>query len=276
MTQTQHLPPGYFLGTDERERARLLAQGEINRAETEALLDRLEIPTAGGRAVDFGCGPLGVLDMLSRRVGPAGEVVGLDHEARMIGFAQRSIAERGLANVTLIQADARATGLDADSFDFAHERLVLITLTSPHEVVAEMVRVVRPGGWVMAQNVDWISWMCEPAHPAWDSLLDALVKAWGTLGLDPFTGRHLPALLRDAGLVDVAVKVSAHLQRLGDPNQLLLLRLIGIFRDQIVDGGFLDAPQLAQLAGDLEEHLSRPETFTVAPVLFHAWGRKPG
>ncbi len=62
----------------------------------------------------------------------------------MIGFAQRSIAERGLANVMLIQADARATGLETDSFDLAHERLVLITLTSPQAVVDEMVCVVRP------------------------------------------------------------------------------------------------------------------------------------
>jgi ubiquinone/menaquinone biosynthesis C-methylase UbiE len=94
---------------------------------------------AGG----FGCGPLGVLDMLSRRVGPTGEVIGLDSEPRMIGFAQRSVAERGLDNVTLIRADARAAGLKADSFDLAHERLVLIMLTSPQAVVDEMVRVVR-------------------------------------------------------------------------------------------------------------------------------------
>lgn len=70
MTQQQRSAPEYFLGSDESERARLLAQGEVHRAETEALLDRLEIP-AGGRAVDFGCGPLGVLELLSRRVRPA-------------------------------------------------------------------------------------------------------------------------------------------------------------------------------------------------------------
>ena len=275
MTQQQRAAPEYFLGSEESERARLLAQGEVNRAETEALLDRLEMP-AGGRAVDFGCGPLGVLELLSRRVGPAGEVVGLDSEPRMIGFAQRSIAERGLTNVKLIQADARATGLDGDYFDLAHERLVLITMTSPQDVVAEMVRVARPGGSVVTQNVDWISWTCEPAHPAWDSLLEALVKTWRATGLDPFTGRRMPALLRDAGLVDVAVEVSGHAERAGQHNHLLLLRFIGIFRDQITGGGFLDAPQLARLTGELEEHLSRPETFTLAPLLFRVWGRKPG
>jgi len=275
MTHGQRPAQGYLLGADESERTRLLAQGEIHRAETEALFDRIEIP-AGGHAVDVGCGPLGVLDMLSRRVGTAGEVVGLDSEPRMIGFAQRSIAERGLTNVNLIHADAAATGLDADFFDLAHERLVLVNLTSPRGVVAEMARVVRPGGWVVAQEVDWITWTCEPAHPAWDSLLDALIKAWGMIGLDPFTGRRIPAFLREAGLVDVAIEIRGHTWRPGQPNQLLLLRFVDIFRGQIIDGGFLDAPGLARLAIELEEHLSMPTTYVIHPLLFQAWGRKPG
>ena len=275
MTQKERPAPGYLLGADESERKRLLAQGEIHRAETEALFDHIEIP-AGGRAIDFGCGPLGVLDLLSRRVGTSGEVVGLDSAPRMIGFAQRSIAERGLANVKLIHADAAATGLDAESFDLAHARLVLVNLTSPQRVVAEMARVVRPGGWVAVQDVDWITWTCEPAHPAWDSLLDALIKAWATIGLDPFTGRRIPGFLRDTGLDDVAIEVRGHTWRPGQPNQLLLLRFVDIFRSQIADGGFLDAPRLAQLATELEEHLSAPGTFVIHPLLFQAWGRKAG
>jgi len=42
-----------------------------------------------------------------------------------------------------------------------------------------------------------------------------------------------------------------------------------------VSGGILDAAALAGLTGELTEHLSRPETFTLQPLLFHAWGRKP-
>jgi ubiquinone/menaquinone biosynthesis C-methylase UbiE len=274
MKQEERPAQSYFLGADDSERARLLAQGEIHRAETEALFDRLEIP-AGGRAIDFGCGPLGVLDLLSCRVGPTGEIVGLDSEPRMIDYAHRTIAERGLTNVRLIHADASASGLHTGSFDLAHERLVLVNLASPRRVVAEMVRVTRPGGWVVLQDVDWITWTCEPAHPAWNSLLDALVKAWRTLSLDPFTGRRIPAFLRDAGLVDTAIEARARTWRPGDPGQLLLLRFIDIFRSKIVEGGILDARQLARLAAELEEHLQEPGTFVMHPLLFQAWGRRP-
>jgi ubiquinone/menaquinone biosynthesis C-methylase UbiE len=104
----------YILGADDSEHARLLAQCGIYRPEAERLFERLGI-NSGQRVLDMGCGPLGVLDLLSARAGPAGEVVGLDNEPRMIAFAERAVAERGLTNVKLVQGDAASTGLPADS-----------------------------------------------------------------------------------------------------------------------------------------------------------------
>jgi hypothetical protein len=65
-----------------------------------------------------------------------------------------------------------------------------------------------------------------------------------------------------------------HIWRPGQPNQMLLLRFVDIFRSQIVDGRFLAAARLDQLATELEEHLSAPGTFVIHPLLFQAWGRK--
>jgi trans-aconitate methyltransferase len=92
----------YILGADDSELVRLLAQAEIRCREAELLLDRISVG-AGARALDVGCGPLGVLHLLSERVGPTGEVVGLDRERRMVVLAGRTIAERGLANVRLLE-----------------------------------------------------------------------------------------------------------------------------------------------------------------------------
>lgn len=69
----------YILGADDSEHARLLAVCEMRRPQAELLFERLGIGL-GQRVVDVGCGPLGVLDVLSARVGPTGEVVGLDNE----------------------------------------------------------------------------------------------------------------------------------------------------------------------------------------------------
>jgi SAM-dependent methyltransferase len=160
----KHAAHQYILGADDSEHARLLAQCEIHRPEAEWLFERLEI-SLGQRVLDVGCGPLGVLDVLSARVGPSGEVVGLDNEPRMIEFAERSIAQRGLSNVTLVRADAASTGLPDDYFDLAHERLLLVNMPVPQAVVAEMIRVVRPGGWIAVENADFTGWSCEPRTP---------------------------------------------------------------------------------------------------------------
>jgi len=53
------------------ERARLLAECELYRMEAELLMDRMCVQS-GWRALDLGCGPLGVLDVLWERIGPRG------------------------------------------------------------------------------------------------------------------------------------------------------------------------------------------------------------
>lgn len=266
--------PEYILGADESERLRLLAQCDIHRREAELLLEHINVPL-GGRAIDIGCGPLGVLDLLRERVGPAGSVVGLDNERRMLAFAQRTVSERALTNVTLALGDAVATSLPADSSDLAHARLVFVNHAEPDAVVREMVRVVRPGGAVALQEVDWISWTCEPPHPAWDRLLTALVGAWRAARLDPFIGRRLAGILTRAGLRDVDIAAHSHLWRAGDPYQTLLLKFIGIFQDRILEHGLLSIDELSRLTAELSAHLAQPETFVIYALFFQAWGRKP-
>jgi hypothetical protein len=65
----------YVWGTGLTEQQRLLRQIEFYIPEAAWLLDHLRI-RHGSRAIDLGCGPLGILDLLSERVGPLGEVLG--------------------------------------------------------------------------------------------------------------------------------------------------------------------------------------------------------
>ena len=265
--------PEYLLGADENERTRLLLQGEIHRAQAQRLLGRLSV-AGGGRVLDVGCGPLGVLDLLSAAAGADGEAIGLDNEPRMIAHAQRSIAELGLTNVRLALGEADETGLAGDSIDLAHERLVLINHPEPERVVAEMARVVRPGGWVALQEVDALSWACEPRHPAFDQLLATFVDAFTAAGLDPFVGRRLPALLRAAGLSDIEFDAQAHVWHSGHPYQALLLHFMGVLRERIIQSAILSEARLDRLVAEVEQHLARPDTFVIHPLFFQAWGRR--
>lgn len=273
-TVTVTTDPGYVLGAEAPELARLLFQAELHRVEATWLLDRVALP-AGGRAVDLGCGPLGIMDLLAEQVGPTGEVVGVDNEPRMLTLATRVLADRGLAGVRLVEADATATGLEPAAFELAHARLVLVNVRQPEAVVAEMARLVRPGGAVAVQDTDWISWTCLPAHPAWDRVRDALAAFRAARGLDVGMGRRLPGLLEAAGLVDVQAEGRVRFFRSDHPYQTLLLTFARLHADAMVADGLVGGDELDELVGQLERHLADPATVTVYATHVMAWGRRP-
>lgn len=280
MTETDtRRSPDYWLGAGAAERHRLLAQAEAYRPQAEQLLDRLALQ-AGWATVDLGCGPIGILDLLAERLGPDGEVVGVDIEQPMLDMAAASLAERGLPGARLIRADIAGTELAAASFDLVHSRLVLLNDPEPRRIVDEMVRLVRPGGFVAVQDLDKQSWTCEPAHPAWDRVMAGFQAAQTAAGLDEYIGRRLPRMLREAGLVDVEVAVHARMWAAPDStNRGKLVHFATLGREQILATGAYSGPDAAARFDadlrDLAEHLARPDTVVVNALLVQAWGRRP-
>ena len=263
----------YIWGTDLVERKRLLEQTELYVPEANWLLSRLKIK-AGSRAIDLGCGPLGILDLLSERVGSQGEVTGIEWEARFVELAKVLIAERGLENIDIKRGDAAATGFEASSFSFVHTRLLLIVVPEPQKVISEMVRLAEPGGVVAVEDVDIGVWSCEPPHPAWTRLFQVFLSVYTRHGQDVRIGRRLPELLRTAGLENVDFKAHARLNRPGDFHQQQLLVFLKLFWRQIIESELIGEKELVDLFQQLETHLADPNTFVVSPLLFQAWGYK--
>ncbi len=264
----------YIMRGTLTEQERLLAQAASYAPEARWLLDHLGVQP-GQRVADIGCGPIGVLDVLAERVGPRGAVVGVEREARFVEMARRVLAERQLTGVEVIQADASATRLPGESFDFVHERLVLLQQPDPAPMVAEMVRLVRPGGLVACADIDSVTMVCEPPHPAWTRLRDAFFTVCREYGMDVYFGRRLPGLLRAAGLADVGAETHVRLVHPGEYGRTSLLSLVTGVREQIIDRGLLSEAELAAEMDALQEHLRDPETLVVRELLFQAWGRKP-
>jgi ubiquinone/menaquinone biosynthesis C-methylase UbiE len=163
--------PVYALGTSRAERDRLRRQSEELQAHSVALLNRVGIEQ-GWSAIDLGCGPSGIIGVLAGRVGSAGQVTGLEINPANVTLAREFAAEHGLGNVQIMEGDARRTGLPASCFDLVHARTLLINIPDPAEVVAEMVRLARPGGWVASLEPDGALRVCYPPHPAWDRLVE--------------------------------------------------------------------------------------------------------
>src|SRR6201987_3439010 len=194
----------YALGTDEEETARLRRQSEELRPEAEALLARIGL-RPGQSAVALGCGPSGILGLLAAAVSPSGTVIGVDADSAHVAAARQFAFAASLRNVSVLAGDARHTGLPDDAFDLVHARTLLVTIPSPAEVMAEMVRIARPGGWIACQEPDAGQAVCYPAPPEWARLFELFRAGFSRSGADLLLGRRLPAMLWQAGLDDVKV-----------------------------------------------------------------------
>ncbi len=266
--------PQYLLGHSEDEELRLRRQAEELRQESAWLFDRMGLG-AGGRAIDLGCGPQGVLDLLSERVGSTGNVIGIEKNHQSVGIAKRFVADRWLNNVEVAQGDATATGLPGDSFDLVHARLVLVNVPYVEAVVREMVRLTRPGGIVASHEADYLSHFCDPPLQAWDRLFEIFKGYSSANGIDLFVGRRTHRLFREAGLVDIEVKPVIHVYPHGHNRRAIFWDFLQNVRDRILEQKFISESEFGELTAELKEHLDRPDTLVVSHLFFQVWGRKP-
>jgi SAM-dependent methyltransferase len=260
----------YLLGDSPAEIRHLVEQAEVYAEEAGQLFDAVGV-RPGIAAIDVGCGVMGVVHLLAERLGADGHVVGLDREPRMVEAARRFAGERGLA-VEFVEADATASDLPDRAFDLVHARTLLLNVSNPQEIIAEMVRIARPGGVIAVQEPDASSWTCDPPHPAWDILRTGILNAYRRSGKDFSIGRRIARMLRDAGLEDVQVRATARLTHTGDYYQTFLLTIAGLVRDVIVDAGELTADEFESYAVALRAHLDTPGTLTSQPLMWQSWG----
>lgn len=141
----------YILSSPE-EKGRLQLQARLWEPKVEAFLDEIGIQP-GWRCLDVGCGAMGILGPLSRRVGPSGKVVGIDKDPALLAAARAFIADEGLTNVEVMEADACRTNLPRESFDFVHARFILV-FGQADQILKEMLALARPGGILAVQETD--------------------------------------------------------------------------------------------------------------------------
>jgi SAM-dependent methyltransferase len=264
----------YPLGRNRAESARLQRQADELAADSAALLDRVGL-RPGQSAIDLGCGPRGILDMLAARVSPGGWVVGLDADPAHTAMAAEFAAGRGMGDVEIMTADARRTGLPSGSFDLVHARTLLINVPEPPQVVAEMARLVRPGGWVVSMEPDTEYAMCYPPHPAFTRLCEIFPVVAGRNDADPRIGRRVPELFRQVGLTEVGVEAKVQMYPYGNSRRANRFDLIRSMRPHIVEMGLADEAELDELDAAVRAHLDDPRTIAVSGLLFLAAGRKP-
>ena len=165
------------------------------------LLPHLE---PGLRVLDFGCGPGTISVGLAKAVEP-GELFGVDMEVSQIEIARAAAEAGGHQNAVFQTADVTDLPFEDDSFDVAHCHAVLMHAPDTEAVLAEVRRVLKPGGIISSREMFVDSSFLEPSmRDGWETFAK-LIEANGG---HPQIGRELKRLFLEGGFRDISVGVS--------------------------------------------------------------------
>jgi SAM-dependent methyltransferase len=176
--------------------------------EYEAMLRAVGLQP-GWRVLDAGCGPGSYLPLLGALLGPQGSIAALDLAPENIAAGRAATASAPLpCPIRWHQGDIRALPFPDGTFDavWCAATLQYLATDDLPACLAELRRVVRPGGLVALKDYEAGHMVFGPADPSvrWH-LYDALARSRGTSAaqIGTLRPRHMRTWLRAAGCVDV-------------------------------------------------------------------------
>jgi len=267
----------YLHGTHPEEQQRL---SQLNDLLNTASLRELEL-VAGERVLDVGCGLAQLTRGMARVVQPAGCVVGVERDATQIAEARRQArtdGEQGL--VELREGDAVDLPLADEewgSFDVVHARFILEHVPDPLAIVRSMVRAARPGGRVVLEDDDHELLRLWPESQGFYQVWQAYIRAFESLGTDPYVGRHLVSLLHEAGARPMRNTFNFFGGCAGSPSfEALIRNFVGIIesaKQKMVSSGNIGASTIDEGLAAFEEWSRRPDAAMWYPTCWAA-GRR--
>jgi ubiquinone/menaquinone biosynthesis C-methylase UbiE len=249
-------------GPDETERL---------RRKTEHVLVGRHLHWAGVHAgesfVDFGCGA-GEVALAAARLCSPGRVTGIDGSRERLASLLARAEAQGLTHVDVHPAFVSGVGstrLPQNGFDHAWARFFLEYQPRPATVLAEMTRIVRPGGRVTLIDLEGNGvW-----HHGMDGRLEAglteVITDLTTTGFDPHIGRRLRHVARATGLVDIRHEIEPYHRIVGRPDSHtaeVWRRKIDGLRTSYLTRLFPHKRHLAWVFDAYQEFLLRDDTMT--------------
>lgn len=194
-------PAATTAGGFASEVARLAAQAELSFAEELRILRDLGIADAAP-LLELGAGSGAVTRLLQGAL-PGLPVICVDIDEALLRYGRGS-------GGALVVGNAVRLPLRSGSVGGVLLRYVVQHVPAPEAVLAEALRVLRPGGLLAVVEVDAALWgLAEPLFPDTAPVHAKVASAQASRGGDRLVGRRLTRLLRDAGFGDVVIRLFA-------------------------------------------------------------------
>jgi SAM-dependent methyltransferase len=262
---------GYFKAeaADDDELARLRMVEDYIDPQTFRCFDKIGV-SQGWRCLEVGAGAGSVARGLADRVGVTGRVVAADIDPRFI-------CDMDVPNVEVRQCDITQDDVEPGHYDLVHSRLLLMHLGDPAEVLRRMAGALRPGGWLVTEEIDnAVAGSIDSAHPlaeAFDTCYRRRIEFALDAGvMDLSFARVLPAYVEALSFEEVGNEGIAHVIRGGELLARILAQSFQELDPQLVAAGLVTDTQ----AADARRAFGDP-TFLFRGLLFQSiWARKPG
>lgn len=252
-------------GTEAKERYR-----ELSRLYDENTIRHIEQRgiDRGWSCLEIGGGGGSIASWLCARVGVRGRVLATDLDTRFL-------EELSYENLEVRRHDIRTDGLPKGKFDLAHTRLVLIHLPDRGAALRRMIAAVKPGGWIVVEEFDALTFLPDPAVSPGEGNLrvrHAFDRVLTARGVDLYCGRLLAHELKLNGLVQIGVEASVSLWG-GQSKGTRLMKLnFEEMREPMINSGLISQEEF-----DADMKLIDQQDFLMpSPIMWTAWARKPG
>jgi len=149
----------------------------------------------GDTVVDLGCGLGFDVDRIANIVSPGGAGIGIDNSEKLLDAARTAFGDR--KGVSFIRGDIHDLNLPDNSVDGIRVDRTLQHVQDPQKVISEMVRVLKPGGWMVCAEPDWSTFVIDAGN---NEVPDAIVRTWKSSCRNPWIGRQLLKRVRAEGL----------------------------------------------------------------------------
>lgn len=255
---------------DPREGSRL-----ERKVDPDAWLKKYLTPylSPGAHVLDAGCGPGTILRAMTDAHRTA-MGTGIDLGPTRIKDAEKhNVGNRRLC---FRHGDVQELDFECGTFDVVYSRMLLQYVPDKEKAVGEMVRVCKPGGTVLMQDLDGQLVWHYPEDALMRLTVSRVLASLERSGFDPFVGRKLFWLARNSGLDNVQVQVECYHLIAGeiDPRvfkQWELKLEIAKSRMQEALGSAYEADEEIRR---FLSYLRRPDTLTYSNV-FTVAGEKP-
>lgn len=266
---------GYVLERTAAEYARLQAQARIWEPFTERVLDKAGM-TEGMSVLDAGCGPCEVMRLMNRRVGPSGQVTGVDIDAEVgaYGLARLNVEENG--NFSFHSSDLTAgETVPGAPFDMIYCRFFLIHMNDPVDMVKRLSAMLKPGGTLIAMDYVMNTMQLAPAEPTLQRGMELLLDVFEKTGRPLDCGVRLGEYFVNAGLpMPTGSDAEAKLELTGAQPSMLasVLESLTVPADKL---GLCSEAEMAQLAADIREVSARGTQCFHWPTVTATWTALP-